>query len=50
MVKVDLTAAPYYLNTDQITWVEETLNNLTDEEKLLFETEKLDSARKNFRF
>jgi len=36
MVKVDLTAAPYYLNTDQITWVEETLNNLTDEEKLLF--------------
>lgn len=34
MVKVDLTAAPYYLNTDQITWVEETLNNLTDEEKI----------------
>lgn len=24
--------------------------NLTDEEKLLFETEKLDNARKNFRF
>src|SRR5699024_1656089 len=34
MVKVDLTAAPYYLNTDQITWAEETLNNLTDEEKI----------------
>ncbi|CZC76215.1 beta-N-acetylglucosaminidase/beta-glucosidase (3-beta-N-acetyl-D-glucosaminidase/beta-D-glucosidase)(Nag3) [Streptococcus pneumoniae] len=31
---VDLRKKPYYLNDDQIAWVESTLENLTDEEKI----------------
>lgn len=31
---VDLRKKPYYLNDDQIVWVESTLENLTDEEKI----------------
>ncbi|MDO5375054.1 MAG: glycoside hydrolase family 3 N-terminal domain-containing protein [Staphylococcus rostri] len=34
MIKVDLTAKPYNLNSEQIEWVESTINNLTDEEKI----------------
>lgn len=34
MVNVNLKAAPYNLDDAQIAWVEETLNQLTDEEKI----------------
>lgn len=34
MVKVNLKAAPYNLDDEQISWVEETLYQLTDEEKI----------------
>ncbi|MCS4486569.1 glycoside hydrolase family 3 protein [Staphylococcus americanisciuri] len=34
MVQVDLTAKPYNLNDEQIAWVEDTIQNLTDEEKI----------------
>lgn len=33
MVNVDLKAKPYYLDDQQIEWVENTLSQLTDEEK-----------------
>lgn len=33
MARVDLKAKPYFLNDEQIQWVEETLSHLTDEEK-----------------
>lgn len=32
--RVDLTAAPYHLNDQQIAWVEETLASMTDEERI----------------
>ena len=32
MARVDLKAKPYFLNDEQIQWVEETLSHLTDEE------------------
>ena len=35
MVKVDLKSKPYNLNDQQIQWVENTLSELTDEEKLV---------------
>ena len=31
---VDLKAKPYYLNDEDIKWVEETISNMTDEEKV----------------
>ena len=31
---VDLRAKPYYLNDEQIAWVEETLASMTPEEKV----------------
>ena len=31
---VDLKAKPYYLNEEQIQWVEETIASMTDEEKV----------------
>ncbi|PTU87090.1 glycosyl hydrolase [Staphylococcus pasteuri] len=34
MVKVDLKSKPYNLNDQQIQWVENTLSELTDEEKI----------------
>lgn len=34
MVNVDLKAKPYYLDDQQIEWVENTLSQLTDEEKI----------------
>ena len=34
MARVDLKAKPYFLNDEQIQWVEETLSHLTDEEKI----------------
>ena len=51
MVKVDLTASPYHLNDNQITWVEETLGKLTDEEKigqLFFNLFSLEGGKKFF--
>lgn len=33
-MKVDLTAKPYNLDADSIKWVEETIGNMTDEEKI----------------
>ena len=35
MKLVDLKAKPYFLNDEQIQWVEDTLSHLTDEEKLV---------------
>ncbi|RIO65845.1 glycoside hydrolase family 3 protein [Staphylococcus haemolyticus] len=34
MKLVDLKAKPYFLNDEQIQWVEDTLSHLTDEEKI----------------
>nr|WP_272106742.1 hypothetical protein [Staphylococcus sp. NRL 22/194] len=34
MAQVDLKAKPYFLNDAQIQWVEDTLSDLTDEEKI----------------
>ena len=51
MVKVDLTASPYHLNNNQITWVEETLGKLSDEEKigqLFFNLFSLEGGKKFF--
>ena len=31
---VDLRAKPYYLNDEDIAWVENTIANMTDEEKI----------------
>ena len=31
---VDLRAKPYYLNDEDIRWVEETIAGMTDEEKV----------------
>lgn len=34
MKKVDLKAKPFYLSDEEINWVEETINNMTIEEKI----------------
>lgn len=34
MAKVDLTAKPYNLNEEQVRWVKDTINGMTDEEKI----------------
>ena len=33
-MKVDLTKKPYNLDAESIKWVEETIGNMTDEEKI----------------
>jgi beta-N-acetylhexosaminidase len=48
-LNIDLTAKPFYLNQDQIKWVNETLANLTTEEKIgqLFALDTNTSTKKD---
>ena len=50
MVNVDLKAKPYYLDDQQIEWVENTLSQLTDEEKNRTIIFQLIFSRRRWRF